>query len=574
MEENLVSLQLPAELIDAELETIAARRRAAGLDAASLELGTPGHPSVERGLTGLALSGGGIRSSTFGIGVIQALARAGLFQRADYVSTVSGGGYTGSMLSSLLRDVADPSDFPLDKPEGAEEPPVLQHLRNGSNYLSPGGLLNTMRLPAVVVRGLLLNLLLILPFIMVAVTLTEIAYEKGRLVGWTLSTADARSWLRTDIWALAAIAPALLSFYWALARLGNGRWRLRNRYELGLGVVLFAFLGLVLAVPLSHVVDAAIELPLKGPMGLEAYVSMASGAFGDIFGIGQTLMQATPIIFTSLAFLVSYKAGLFNIGAEGQFLMGAIAAAFVGIYLEGLPWIVHVPLVLLASVIAGGLWGFIPAVLKSRFDAHEVITTMMLSYVAQYFTSYLVNYPLKAPGWVSQTVRLPVSAELTRILPPTQLSSGIYIAGVMVILVWFLLRKTILGYELRAIGLNPTAAENAGININKGIIVSMVLSGAIAGLGGAVEIMGVHKRFIDGFSPGYGWDGLAVALVGGLDPFGSMLASVLFGALRSGGMIMSRGTGVPLDINTLLQGLVILFVAAPTLIRSLLRRKK
>lgn len=334
--------------------------------------------------------------------------------------------------------------------------------------------------------------------------------------------------------------------------------------EVGYQVVaiLFAFLA------------GALVLYVTGYSPVDAYSAMALGAFGDMFGIGQTLMQATPIIFTSLAFLVSYKAGLFNIGAEGQFLMGAIAAAFTGIYLEGLPWVIHVPLVLLASMIAGGLWGLIPAVLKSRFDAHEVITTMMLSYVAQYFTSYLVNYPLKAPGWVSQTVRLPVSAELVRILPPTQLSSGIYIAGIMVVLVWFLLRKTILGYELRAIGLNPSAAENAGININKGIIVSMVLSGAIAGLGGAVEIMGVHKRFIDGFSPGYGWDGLAVALVGGLDPFGSMLASILFGALRSGGMIMSRGTGVPMDINTLLQGLVILFVAAPTLIRSLLGRKK
>ena len=326
--------------------------------------------------------------------------------------------------------------------------------------------------------------------------------------------------------------------------------------------ILFAFLA------------GALILYVTGYSPVDAYTAMTLGAFGDIFGIGQTLMQATPIIFTSLAFLVSFKAGLFNIGAEGQFLMGAIAAAFTGIYLEGLPWVIHVPLVLIASMIAGGVWGLIPAVLKSRFDAHEVITTMMLSYVAQYFTSYLVNYPLKAPGWVSQTVRLPVSAELERILPPTQLSSGIYIAGIMVVLVWFLLRKTILGYELRAIGLNPPAAENAGININRGIIISLVLSGAIAGLGGAVEIMGVHKRFIDGFSPGYGWDGLAVALVGGLDPFGSMLASILFGALRSGGMIMSRGTGVPLDINTLLQGLVILFVAAPTLIRSLLRRKK
>jgi simple sugar transport system permease protein len=317
----------------------------------------------------------------------------------------------------------------------------------------------------------------------------------------------------------------------------------------------------------------AVILYVTGYSPIDAYSAMALGAFGDIFGVGQTLMQATPIIFTSLAFLVSYKAGLFNIGAEGQFLIGAIAAAFVGIFFEGLPWIIHVPLTLLASIVAGGLWGLIPAVLKSRFDAHEVITTMMLSYVAQYFTSYLVNYPLKAPGWVSQTVRLPVSAELVRILPPTQLSSGIYIALVIAVLVWFLLNKTVLGYELRAIGLNQFAAENAGIKINRGIILSMVLSGAIAGLGGAVEIMGVHKRFIDGFSPGYGWDGLAVALVGGLNPFGSMLASVLFGALRSGGMIMSRGTGVPLDINILLQGLVILFVAAPTLIRNLMGRR-
>jgi len=296
-------------------------------------------------------------------------------------------------------------------------------------------------------------------------------------------------------------------------------------------------------------------------------------SFGDIFGIGQTLTQATPIIFTSLAFLVAYKAGLFNIGGEGQFLMGAIAATVTGIYLEGLPGIIHIPLTMLAGMIMGGIWGLVPALLKSRFDAHEVITTMMLSYVAQYFTSYLVNYPLKAPGWVSQTERLPVSAELARILPPTQLSSGIIVALALVGLVWFLLNKTVLGFELRAIGFNPTAAENSGIKIDRGIILSLVLSGAIAGLGGAVEIMGTHKRFIDGFSPGYGWDGLAVALVGGLDPFGSLLASILFGALRSGGMIMARATGVPLDINILLQGLVILFVAAPAAIRGVFRRK-
>ncbi|MCK5670467.1 ABC transporter permease [Candidatus Bathyarchaeota archaeon] len=329
----------------------------------------------------------------------------------------------------------------------------------------------------------------------------------------------------------------------------------------------------VVAILFAFIAGAAV-LYVTGYSPVEAYAAMARGAFGDVFGIGQTLMQATPIIFTSIAFLVSYKAGLFNIGAEGQFLMGAIASAVVGIYLEGLPWIIHAPLTLIAGMLAGGLWGLIPALLKTRFEAHEVITTMMLSYVAQFLTSYLVNYPFKAPGWVSQTVRLPASAELARILPPTQLSAGIYIAVALVAVIWFLLKRTILGYELRAIGFNPSAAENAGIRINRGVIISLVISGAIAGLGGAVEIMGVHKRFIDGFSPGYGWDGLAVALVGGLNPVGSMLASILFGALRSGGMIMARSTGVPLDINILLQGLVILFVAAPALIRSLLRRRR
>jgi ABC-type uncharacterized transport system permease subunit len=328
----------------------------------------------------------------------------------------------------------------------------------------------------------------------------------------------------------------------------------------------------VIAIIFAFAVGAVV-LYVTGYSPVEAYTAMATGAFGDLYGIGQTLMQATPIIFTSIAFLVSYKAGLFNIGAEGQFLMGAIASAVAGIYLEGLPWIIHVPLALIAGMVAGGLWGLIPALLKTRFEAHEVITTMMLSYVAQFFTSYLVNRPFKAPGWVSQTVRLPASAELVRIMPPSQLSSGIYIAVALVAVIWFLLKRTILGYELRAIGLNPTAAENAGIKIDRGIIISLVISGAIAGLGGAVEIMGVHKRFIDGFSPGYGWDGLAVALVGGLNPVGSMLASILFGALRSGGVVMARSTGVPLDINILLQGLVILFVAAPALIRSLLRRR-
>ena len=332
-----------------------------------------------------------------------------------------------------------------------------------------------------------------------------------------------------------------------------------------------AVLVQILAILLAFV-TGAIVLSLTGYSPIEAYSAMFSGAFGNMYGIGQTLTKATPITFTALAFLFAFKSGLFNIGAEGQLIIGAMASAIVGISFNGLPALVHIALALLAGAVAGGLWGFIPAFLRAKFGAHEVITTMMLSYVAAYLTSYMVNYPFKAPGWVAQTVPILESARLPRILSPTQLSASLYLVMLLVVLTEYILRRTVLGFELRATGLNPDAAENAGINVRRGMILALVISGAIAGLGGSGEILGVHRRFIDGFSPGYGWDGLAVALVGGLNPVGALLAAILFGALRNGGMVMTRVTGVPLDIVFLLQALVILFVAAPKMIRALLKR--
>jgi len=327
----------------------------------------------------------------------------------------------------------------------------------------------------------------------------------------------------------------------------------------------------MIAILLAFVVGA-ITLLLTGYNPLEAYAAMLVGAFGDTFGIGQTFTQATPIIFTALAFLFAYKCGLFNIGAEGQFLVGAFFAALIGISFNGLPFFIHIPLALIAGALGGAMWGFVPAVLKARLGAHEVITTMMLSYVALYITGYMVNYPFKAPGWVAQTILISPSAELPRILPPTQLSLSIVLAVLLAGATHYTLCRTTIGYEVRAIGLNPSAAESGGIRIKKGIILALIVSGAMAGLGGAGEVLGVHKRFIEGFSPGYGWDGLAVALVGGLNPAGIVLASVLFGALRSGGMTMTRTMHVPLDIVSILQALVILFVAAPMLIKYLLKR--
>ena len=332
-----------------------------------------------------------------------------------------------------------------------------------------------------------------------------------------------------------------------------------------------AVLVQILAILLAFA-TGAIVLSLTGYSPSQAYSAMFRGAFGNIYGIGQTLTRATPITFTAIAFLFAFKSGLFNIGAEGQLIVGAMASAIVGVSFSGLPAPVHIALALLAGAVAGGLWGFIPAYLRARFGAHEVITTMMLSYVAIYLTSYMVNYPYKAPGWVAQTVPISESARLPRILSPTQLSASLYLVLLLVVLTEYVLRRTVLGFELRATGLNPDAAENAGINVRRGMILALVISGAIAGLGGSGEILGVHRRFIDGFSPGYGWDGLAVALVGGLNPVGAFLAAILFGALRSGGMVMTRATGVPLDIVFLLQALVILFVAAPKMIRTLLKR--
>lgn len=315
-----------------------------------------------------------------------------------------------------------------------------------------------------------------------------------------------------------------------------------------------------------------LVLLASGNSPIEAYGAMLGGAFGDIYGIGQTFTQATPIIFTALAFLFAFKSGLFNIGAEGQLLIGGFTAALVGISFNGLPLFIHLPLALLAGAAGGALWGFIPAVLKAKLGAHEVITTMMFSYVALYLTSYMVNYPFKAPGWVPQTVFVASSAELPRILPPTQLSASFILSLIIAGITVYVLQRTTIGYEVRAIGLNPGAAKSGGINIERGLILALVISGAIAGLGGAGEVLGVHRRYIDGFSPGYGWDGLAVALIGGLNPWGSVLAAILFGALRSGGMVMNRTTGVPLDIIFLLQALVVLFVAAPRLIRYLLKK--
>ena len=293
---------------------------------------------------------------------------------------------------------------------------------------------------------------------------------------------------------------------------------------------------------------------------------LAEGAFGGLYQIARTLRYATPILFTSLSFLIAFRCGLFNIGAEGQLYLGAFAAAWAGFTLK-LPPVIHPAVCLLFGAVAGGIWGFVPGWLRARRGANEFVTTMMLSYVAIYFTSWLVRPggPYHGSAWANQTARIARTAELPRLLPGAQLSWGIIVGVLVAVLVWYLLFHTPRGYELRAVGQNPLAAEYGGIKAEQNMVLVMTLAGALAGLGGGAEILGTLHRFIDGFSPGYGWDGIAGGLIARSHPIGAIFAAILMGALRAGGAEIDQTGVAPFDLASVIQGLVILFIVAPEL---------
>lgn len=302
------------------------------------------------------------------------------------------------------------------------------------------------------------------------------------------------------------------------------------------------------------------------------FQALVLGAFSDIYRLANTMTQATPILFTSLSFLIAFRAGLFNIGAEGQLFLGAFFAAWAGFALN-LPPVLHVVVCLLFGAVAGGVWGFIPGWLRARRGANEFVTTMMLSYVAMYLTSWLVSPggPYHGHRWANQTVRILSTAELPRLITGTQLSWGLIVGAMISVIAWYFLFRTPRGYELRAVGQSPLAAEYGGVDIAHTQILAMVLAGALAGLGGAAEILGTHRRFIEGFSPGYGWDGIAGGLIARAHPIGAVFAALLMGALRAGGSAVDRAGVAPSDLAWVFQGLVILFVVAPELIRCLKR---
>ena len=287
-----------------------------------------------------------------------------------------------------------------------------------------------------------------------------------------------------------------------------------------------------------------------------------------IYPLTESLTAVTPYIFAGLAVAVGFKCGLFNIGAEGQFGIGALCSAFVGYSIKGLPWFIHLPLALLAGALGGAIWGAIPGYLKAVTGAHEVVNTIMMNYISFNLADWLLNGPMKAPGYRPLTPVIQDSAMLPRFFPyPLRFNWGFILALVFAVLVYWFLFKTTLGMEIRAVGANPDGARYAGMNIVRNFVLAMVLSGALAGLAGASQVLGVDHWVGQSFSAGYGFDSIAIALLGQSHPFGVVLAAGLWGFLRSGATNMQSMANIPLDVISIIQGLVVIFVAAPAVIR-------
>lgn len=326
-----------------------------------------------------------------------------------------------------------------------------------------------------------------------------------------------------------------------------------------------------------------------------AYGAMAEGSLGNasemaaalqsgeqkailnaFYPILDSLVAATPLIFAGLSVALGFQCGLFNIGAQGQLVMGAIFSAYIGYAVTGLPAFIHIPLALLAGALGGAVWAFLPAILKAKVGTHEVINTIMLNWIAVRLSEWLLNGPMKRPD-ISTPVSPPIapSAELPVFFPdPIRFHLGFFIALGVALFIWWFLFRTTWGFEIRTVGLNPNAARYAGMSITRNYVIAFCLAGALAGLAGANEVLGVNHNLAVAFAGGTGFDAIALALLGKSHPAGVVVAALLFGTLQSGGTRMQNVAKIPVDIIFVVQALVIAFIAAPAIIRTLYRYRE
>jgi ABC-type uncharacterized transport system permease subunit len=328
----------------------------------------------------------------------------------------------------------------------------------------------------------------------------------------------------------------------------------------------------------------ALVMLVGGYNPITAYTALFSKVFSNPYDFGETIREITPLILTGLSVAFAFRTGLFNIGAEGQFIMGMTGATIIGVKIQGLPWIIHAPLAVIAGALLAGCWGAIAGYLKAKRGVNEVITTIMLNWIALFLSNYIVNRFLLEPGqqrsyMIQESASMSIGW-LSEMMGSARVHWGTLVAIIGAIVFYIILWKTRQGYELRAVGHNMDAAKYAGMNVNRNIVKAMFIGGVFAGLAGVFEVLGVfHYQTVMAASPGYGFDGIAVALLGANNPLGVVLGAMLFGGLTYGSAGMSFAADVPPEIIRIVIGSVIFFVATQGIVKWVLipfyaKRKK
>jgi ABC-type uncharacterized transport system permease subunit len=313
---------------------------------------------------------------------------------------------------------------------------------------------------------------------------------------------------------------------------------------------------------LTSLLIGALIMIANGRSPLVGYGALLKGAFGSKYNIATTFAKTVPLILTGLATAISFSSGIYNIGGEGQLYLGAFAAAYVGITFTALPKGIGILLAILAGAIIGGLYAYLPAVLKVKYKIDEVITTIMLNSVAVLFTSYLVNYPFATTkGKMGGTEIIAEGYHLSRLVKLSTLNTSIFFMGFIAIIIYYLMEKTSSGYDFKMVGQNSLFARYGGINDKKQMIIAMIISGALSGIAGAFEVLGVHYRFLQNISPGYAWDGMLAALIVKNNPIGVIIMSIFLGALKTGSISMENATSIPSELVLVIQSIIILFIA-------------
>lgn len=325
----------------------------------------------------------------------------------------------------------------------------------------------------------------------------------------------------------------------------------------------------------------AIFVLISGHNPIRAYAALILGAFGSPYDISETLVIAVPLTLAGLSVAVAFRTGLFNIGAQGQLLVGALAAGWTGSQFPDLPGILLLPLTLISGVLGGAGYGAIAGWLKATRGVNEVITTIMQNYIVVFVMHWLLqDGPMTAPNAAGTPASSPIGAGAilpiiipNELVPLSRLHAGIVLAVLAVVLFWFLLWRTSLGYELRAVGLGAFAAAQAGIDPKRRMVLVMAIAGGFAGLAGMIQVSGLFHRVFDGFSAGFGFDAIAVALLGKNSPIGITLAAILFAAFARGGTLMQANAGISSHLVEVIEALVLFVIAAETIVRAIAGRR-